>query len=180
VKLLVAPMVVLFGVWLAAEVRRGRLDRGRAWRAAAATLVPAAVTAVPFLAWHPRDFLTDAVAYHLGLVTDAYPIAGHGLPAQLLRAGVLTDPFGPSPPWATVLPATVVLLLGAWWVWSRPGLRTLLGVSGLVLLGVCFFHRSFMFYYVDVPAAALALAALVPVRSPAAPSGRRPVRATRA
>jgi hypothetical protein len=180
VKLLVAPMVVLFGVWLAAEVRRGRLDRGRAWRAAAATLVPAAVTAVPFLAWHPGDFLTDAVAYHLGLVTDAYPIAGHGLPAQLLRAGVLTDPFGPSPPWATVLPATVVLVLGAWWIWSRPGLRALLGVSGLALLGVCFFHRSFMFYYVDVPVTALALAALVPVRSPAAPSGRRPVRATRA
>ena len=168
VKLLIAPMVVLFGVWLAAEARRGRLDRGRAWWAAAATMAPAVVTAVPFLLWHPVDFLTDAVAYHLGLVRDAYPIAGHGLPAQLLRAGVLTDPFGPSPIWATALPAAVVLAAGAWWVWSRPGLRTLLGVSGLVLSGVLFFHRSFMFYYVDIPATALVLAALVPVRSPAA------------
>jgi hypothetical protein len=41
-------------------------------------------------------------------------------------------------------------------------------VYGLVLLGVLFFHRSFMFYYVDIPATALALAALVPVRSPGA------------
>jgi len=168
VKLLIAPMVVLFVVWLAAEARRGRLDRGRAWRAAAATMAPAVVTAVPFLLWHPGDFLTDTVAYHLGLVRDAYPIAGHGLPAQLLRAGVLTNPFGPSPLWATAVPAAVVLAAGAWWVWSRPGLRTLLGVSGLVLLGVLFFHRSFMFYYVDIPATALALAALVPVRSPGA------------
>jgi hypothetical protein len=112
VKLLIAPMVVLFVVWLAAEARRGRLDRGRAWRAA--------------------------------------------------------DPFGPSPLWATALPAAVVLIAGAWWVWSRPGLRPLLAVSGLVLLGVLFFHRSFMFYYVDIPATALALAALVPVRSPGA------------
>ena len=38
VKLLIAPMVVLFVVWLAAEARRGRLDRGRAWWAAAATM----------------------------------------------------------------------------------------------------------------------------------------------
>ena len=168
VKALLAPMVVLFVVWLAAEVRRGRLDPGRAWRAAAATVAPAVLTAVPFLLWHPGDFLTDAVAYPLGLVADAYPISGHGLAAQLLRAGVLTDPFGPSPLWATTLPAAVVLAAGAWWVWSRPGLRTLLGVSGLVLLGVLFFHRSFMFYYVDAPATAFALAALVPVRSPAA------------
>jgi hypothetical protein len=168
VKALLAPMVVLFFVWLAAEVRRGRLDPGRAWRAAAATVAPAVLTALPFLLWHPGDFLNDAVAYPLALIPDAYPISGNGLAAQLLRAGVLTDPFGPSPLWATTLPAALVLAAGAWWVWSRPGLRTLLGVSGLVLLGVLFFHRSFMFYYVDVVATAFALAALVPVRSPAA------------
>ena len=135
VKLLIAPMVVLFGVWLAAEVRRGRLDRCRAWRAAAATVAPALVAAVPFQVWHPAVFLTD--------------------------------PFGPSPIWATAVPAAAVLALGAWRVWSRPSLRTLFGVSGLVLLGVLF-HRSFMFYYVDVPATAFALAALVPLRSPGA------------
>jgi hypothetical protein len=181
VKLLVAPMVVLFLVWLAAEAGRGRLERGRAWRAAAASLLPAAVTAVPFLAWHPRDFLTDAVGYHLGLVADAYPIAGNGLPAYLLRAGVLHDPFGPSPLWATALPAAAVLLAGSWWVWVRPGARTLLWVSGLVMLGVLFFHRSFMFYYLDVPATALLLAALVPgpaaLRPPAPASAPRPARA---
>jgi Glycosyltransferase family 87 len=169
VKALLAPMVVLFVVWLAAEVRRGHLDPGRAWRAAAATVAPAVVTAVPFLLWHPGDFLTDAVAYPLGLIADAYPISGNGLAAQLLRAGVLTDPFGPSPLWVTTLPAALVLAAGAWWVWSRPGLRTLLGVSGLVLLGVLFFHRSFMFYYVDAPATAFALAALVLVRPLAPP-----------
>jgi hypothetical protein len=160
VKLLLAPMVLLYLVWLAAETRRGRLERRRAGAAAAAALAPAALTALPFLAWHPADFLTDAVAYHLGLVEDAYPIAGHGLPAQLLRAGFLDDPFGPVPVWATTLPAVVVVLLGVWWVWTRPGHRALLAASGLVMLGVLVFHRSFMFYYVDVPAAALLLAAL--------------------
>jgi hypothetical protein len=175
VKLLVAPVAWLFLVWLVAKVRRGRLDRAAAWRAAAATAAPAVVAALPFLAWHPRDFLTDAVGYHLGLVADAYPIAGHGLPALLLRAGVLHDPFGPSPLWTTTLPALAVLAGGTWWVWTRPGRRTLWCVSGLVLLGVLFFHRSFMFYYVDVPATALLLAALV--RPPAAASAPRPARA---
>jgi hypothetical protein len=175
VKLLLAPVAWLFLVWLAARVRQGRLERAGAWRAAAATTAPAVVTALPFLAWHPRDFLTDAVGYHLGLVADAYPIAGHGLPALLLRAGLLDDPFGPSPLWATALPAAAVLLLGTWWVWRHPGRRTLLWVSGLVLGGVLFFHRSFMFYYVDVPATALALAALV--RPPAPASAPRPARA---
>jgi hypothetical protein len=167
VKLLLAPMALLFLVWLAAEARRGRLERGRAWRAAAAAVVPGALVALPFLAWHPGDFLGDAVAYHLALVDDAYPIAGHGLPALLLRAGVLDDPFGPSPLWATALPAAVVVVVGVWWVWTRPGWRTLLWVSGLVLGGVLFFHRSFMFYYVIDPITVLVLAALV--RPPAPP-----------
>jgi hypothetical protein len=160
-------MLLLFGVWLAAEARQGRLGRRLAWQGAAAALAPAALVAAPFLAWHPADFLSDAVGYHLGLVADAYPIAGHGLPAQLLRAGVLTDPFGPSPLWATALPAAAVVLLGVWWVWSRPGWRTLLGVSGLVIFGVLCFHRSFMFSYVGIPATALLLAALVRPPEPA-------------
>jgi len=173
VKLLIAPMVVLFVVWVAAEASRGRLEWARARWAAAATVAPAVVTALPFLLWHPGDFLTDAVAYHLALVPDAYPIAGHGLPAYLLRAGVLTDPFGPAPPWATVLPTAAVMLAGCWWVWTRPGRRTLLWVSGLVLGGVLVFHRSFMFYYVDLPATALLLAAFgEPARPPEAPSAQ--------
>jgi hypothetical protein len=81
---------------------------------------------------------------------------------------MLTDPFGPSPLWATTLPATAVVLLGVWRVWSRPDQRTLLAASGLVILGVLFFHRSFMFYYVDIPATALLLAVLVPSRDRAA------------
>jgi type IV secretory pathway VirB3-like protein len=162
VKLLVAPMVLLFLVWLVAQTRRGPLARGRAWQAAAAMLAPALLVALPFLAWHPADFLTDAVGYHLGLVEDAYPIAGSGLPALLLHIGVLTDPFGPAPAWATTLPATAVILMGCWLVWSRPSPRSLLGATGVVILGLLFFHRSFMSYYIDVPATALLLAALLP------------------
>jgi hypothetical protein len=177
VKLLVAPAVVLFLVWVAAEARRGRLGPGGAWPAAAGSLLPAVVTGLPFLAWHPTDFLTDTVAYHLALVPDAYPIAGDGLPAYLLRAGLLHDPFGSAPLWATTLPAVAVLLAGSWWVWAHPGRRTLWWASGLVLGGVLFFHRSFMFYYLDVPATALALAALV--RPPAAASAPPPARARR-
>jgi hypothetical protein len=162
VKLLVAPMVVLFLVWLVAQSRSGRLARDRAWQAAAAMVTPVLLVALPFLAWHPVAFLTDAVGYHLGLVDDAYPIAGNGLPALLLHVGVLTDPFGPTPAWATTLPTTAVLLMGGWLVWSRPSTRTLLATSGLVTLGLLFFHRSFMSYYIDIPATALLLAALVP------------------
>jgi hypothetical protein len=163
VKLLLAPMVLLFLVWLAAEVRHGRLDRIRAGQAAAATVVPAALVAVPFLAWHPADLLTDAVAYHLGLVGDTFPIGGHGLPALLLHLGVLTDPFGSTPLWATALPATAVIAAGSWWVWTHPSLRSLLVASGVVLLGVLFFHRSFMFSYLAIPTTALLLAPLAAV-----------------
>jgi hypothetical protein len=187
VKPLLAPMAWLFLVWLAARVRHGRLERSAAWRAAAATTAPVVLTALPFLAWHPRDFLADAVGYPLGLVADAYPISGDGLPALLLRAGVLHDPFGPSPLWATGLPAAAVLVIGTWWVWTHPGRHTLLWVTGLVLSGVIFFHRSFMFYYVDVPSTALLLAALLPaaplpglaaLRSPGPASARPPARAS--
>jgi hypothetical protein len=83
-------------------------------------LTPPLLVALPFLAWHPTDLLSDAVGYHLGLVDEAYPIAGSGLSALLLHIGVLTDPFGPAPAWATTLPATAVLLMGCWLVWSRP------------------------------------------------------------
>jgi hypothetical protein len=174
VKLLVAPMALLFLVWLAAATRDGRLGRDRARRGAAAVLVPPLLVAVPFLAWHPVDFLTDAVGYHLGLVPDAYPIAGSGLPALLLHLGVLTDPFGPAPAWATALPAAGVVLAGGWLVWSRPGWRRLLAVSGAVILGVLCFHRSFMSYYVDVPVTALALAVLTPARRVADAAASRP------
>jgi hypothetical protein len=153
-------------VWLAAEVRRGRLERIRAGQAAAATVVPAALVAAPFLAWHPADLLTDAVAYHLGLVGDTFPIGGHGLPALLLHLGVLTDPFASTPLWATALPAAAVIAAGTWWVWTHPGLRSLLVASGVVLLGVLFFHRSFMFSYLAIPTTALLLAPLVTGRAP--------------
>jgi hypothetical protein len=125
-------------------------------------LTPPLLVALPFLAWHPTDLLSDAVGYQLGLVDEAYPIAGSGLSALLLHIGVLTDPFGPAPAWATTLPATAVLLMGCWLVWSRPSPGTLLGVTGVVILGLLFFHRSFMSYYLDIPATALVLAALLP------------------
>jgi hypothetical protein len=96
---------------------------------------------LPFLAWHPADFLTDAVR-HLGLVPDADPIAGSGLPALLLHLGLVADPFGPAPAWATTLPAAAVVAAGSWLVWSRPGPRTLLVASGLVILGVLWFHAA--------------------------------------
>ncbi len=52
--------------------------------------------------------------------------------------------------------------MGMWLVWSRPSPRTFLGAAGVVILGVLFFHRSFMSYYIDVPVTALLLAALLP------------------
>ncbi len=76
VKLLIAPMVLLFLVWLAAQTRSGRLARDRAWQAAAAMLTPPFLGALPFLAWHPTDLLTDAVGYHLRLVRTVTLLPG--------------------------------------------------------------------------------------------------------
>jgi len=82
-KLLAAPAAALFLVWLARRVADRELGRRAAVGAGAATVLPALVSAAPFLLWHPAAFLDDAVRYHLGAGRNPFPVAGQGLPALL-------------------------------------------------------------------------------------------------
>jgi len=163
-KLLVVPAVVLFAAWLARRARDGELDRRTAVSAAAAAVLPAAVTAVPFLLWHPAAFLDDALLYHLGASAERFPIAGQGLPVLLHALGVIRDPLGSAPVWATTLPTLLLLAVGAGWLWRRgwTSPRAFLLAATFVTVGTFWFSRAFMGNYWPVPMTLLALAVLAP------------------
>jgi len=177
-KLLVAPVVVLFAVWLARRVRDGELDLRAAVRAAAAAVLPAAVTAVPFLLWHPTDFLDDAVLYHLGASAERFPMAGQGLPTLLNALQAIRDPMGPAPVWSTTLPTVVTLAAGAGWLWRRgqTSPQAFLLAATLVTVGGLWFSRAFMGNYWQAPMILLALAVLAPwpAEASGAPGGQAP------
>lgn len=163
-KLLVAPAVVLFVVWLARRVRDRELDLRPAVRATAAAVLPMAVTAVPFLLWHPGAFLDDALWYHLGASAERFPIAGHGLPSLLYALRVIDDPMGPTPVWASTVPTLLALAVSAGWLWhrARTGPKTFLVVTTLATLAALWFSRDFMQNYWQVPMTLLALAVVAP------------------
>jgi hypothetical protein len=104
--------------------------------------------------WSLRERGDLGLAMAVGLSPLLLPYLWQGVNDVLLIAGLAVM--------AAALARRRVVLAGAWLVWSRPSPRALLAVSGVVVLGVLCFHRSFMSYYVDVPAAALLLAALLP------------------
>jgi Glycosyltransferase family 87 len=166
--------LALFVVWLWAEARQGRMPWRGAWRAAGAGLAIPLATAAPFLLWHPGAFLDDTFGYTLALGRDTYPIFGFNLPRLLLRLGVLRDPFGPAPLWATALPAGAAMLAAAWWLWRRPATRTLLVSAAVALAASLCFHRWTTEYYYLVVPVSLALLAQVPPRAGAAPAAATP------
>jgi hypothetical protein len=171
-KLLVAPAVALFVVWLARRVRDRELDLRAAVGAAAAAVLPVAVTAVPFLLWHPAAFLDDAVLYHLGASAERFPLAGQGLPSLLHAVQVIRDPMGTAPAWSTTLPTVVALAAGAGWLWrrGRGGPQAFLLAATLVTMSGLWFSRSFMGNYWQVPMTLLALAVVAPWPAGASPA----------
>jgi hypothetical protein len=159
-KLLLAPLALVFLVWLAASARHGRLDRSTAVRAAGVLLLPSVVTMAPFLLWHPGAMLEDVLLFHAGLVPPRYPIVGAGFPSMLFDLDVVHHRWAAAPVWSTVLPTVAVLVGACAWVWRRPRVADLLGAGAAVSLASVYFSRAFTTTYWWLPVALLSLAAV--------------------
>ena len=169
-KLLLAPFALVFLAWLLAGARQGRLPRSTAVRAAAALALPAAVTAVPFLLWHPGAIVEDVLLFHAGLAPPRYPISGAGFPALLFDLDVIHDRWAAAPPWSTLLPTVAALLAAGVWLWRRPRVADLLAAGAAVSLASVYFSRAFTTTYWWLPVAMLSLAAVARPREIAGPA----------
>jgi hypothetical protein len=160
-KLILAPLALVFVVWLAAGARHGGLERSTAVRAAAALVLPSLVTMAPFLLWHPAAMLQDVVAFHAGLAPPRYPVTGSGFPALLFELDVIHDRRAAAPVWSTLLPTAAALAAACAWVWRRGRLVDLLGVGAAASLASVYFSRAFTMTYWWLPVTLLCLAAVV-------------------
>jgi hypothetical protein len=135
----------------------GRVGRPVVTRALAVFAGVLAAGFLPFLAADARAVWADTVAYG----ADAYPIMGYGLPALLLRAGVL-EGRDAAYPVALVLLA-VWLPVTAWLLWnqirSRAAWVGAAGFAGSMFL-LLFVGRVFHPSYLIWPLAGIAIAVL--------------------
>jgi len=159
-KLLLAPVALVFLAWLAAGARQGRLRRSTVVRAAVALLLPAVVTAAPFLLWHPGAIVEDVLLFHAGLAPPRYPISGAGFPALLFDLGVIHDRWAQAPMWSTLLPTVAALVGAGAWLWRRTRVADLLAAGAAVSLASVYFSRAFTTTYWWLPVALLSLAAV--------------------
>jgi hypothetical protein len=159
-KLLLAPLALVLLAWLAAAARQRRLPRSTAVRAAAALLLPAVVTAAPFLLWHPAALIQDVLLFHAGLAPPRYPISGAGFPALLFDLDVVHDRWAAAPMWSTLLPTVVAAAAAGVWVWRRPRVADLLAAGAAASLASVYFSRAFTTTYWWLPVALLSLAAV--------------------
>jgi hypothetical protein len=163
-KLLLAPFALVLLAWLVAGARQGRLRRSTVARAAGALLLPAAVTAAPFLLWHPGAIVEDVLLFHAGLAPPRYPISGAGFPALLFDLDVIHDRWAAAPPWSTLLPTAAALLAAGVWVWRRTTVADLLAAGAAASLASVYFSRAFTTTYWWLPVALLSLAAVARAR----------------
>jgi hypothetical protein len=176
-KLLLAPFALVFLVWLVAGVRRGRLRRSGAVRAAAALALPSVVTMTPFLLWHPGAMIQDVLLFHAGLAPPRYPILGAGFPALLFDVDVVHNRWAAAPVWSTLLPTVAALAAAGVWVWRRTTAVDLLGAGAAASLAAVYFSRAFTMTYWWLPVAMLVLATVASPGSPrsdGAPDGGAP------
>ena len=159
-KLLLAPFALVFLAWLAAGAWQGRLRRSTAVRVAGALLLPAIVTAAPFLLWHPGAIVEDVLLFHAGLAPPRYPISGAGFPALLFDLDVIHDRWAQTPMWSTLLPTVAALVAAGVWVWRRTRVADLLAAGAAVSLASVYFSRAFTTTYWWMPVALLSLAAV--------------------
>jgi hypothetical protein len=103
----------------------------------------------PFFFWNMKAFLADTVGFTNGTVPYSYPIRGIGFSVVLVALGILpnTQASYPSGLMQLIFGLPVVVL--GWYVLQRqPTLRTVVSVSGLLLLVLLFFSRFFIDNYV--------------------------------
>jgi hypothetical protein len=180
-KLILAPLALVFLVWLVAGARHGALQRSTVLRAAAALALPTVVTMAPFLLWHPGAMLQDVVAFHAGLAPPRYPVSGAGFPALLFELDVIHDRRAAAPVWSTLLPTAAALAAAGAWVWRRRRLADLLGVGAAASLAAVYFSRAFTMTYWWLPVALVCLAAVASTPAPASAGGSAvPVSTSRA
>jgi hypothetical protein len=113
---------------------------------------------LPFLLADARALWTDTVAYG----ADTYPIMGYGLPAFLLRAGLLESPNAAYPV-ALVLLA-VWLPVTVWLLWNQVRSRAAwVGAAGFAgsIFVLLFVGRVFHSSYLIWPLAGIAIAVLL-------------------
>jgi hypothetical protein len=169
-KLLLAPFALVLLAWLVAGARQGRLRRSTAVRAAAALALPAAVTAAPFLLWHPGAIVEDVLLFHAGLAPPRYPITGAGFPALLFELDIIHDRWAAAPLWSTLLPTVAALGAAGVWVWRRTRVADLLAAGAAVSLASVYFSRAFTTTYWWLPVALLSLTAVARPRELAGPA----------
>ena len=128
--------------------------------AAGALVLPAVVTAAPFLLWHPGAIVEDVLLFHAGLAPPRYPISGAGFPALLFDLDVVHDRWAAAPLWSTLLPTVAALVAAGAWVWRRTRVADLLAAGAAVSLVSVYFSRAFTTTYWWLPVALLSLAAV--------------------
>jgi hypothetical protein len=169
VKLLLAPLALVFLAWVAGRAWRGGLERSVVLRVAGALALPVAVTAAPFLLWDAGALLRDAVLFHAGLAPPRYPIGGAGLPALLFDLDLVHDRGAAAPVWSTLVPTLASLAAACAWVWRRSGVAELLWVGAAASLAALYFSRAFTMTYWWLPVALVALTVLARPGPPARP-----------
>jgi hypothetical protein len=160
VKLLLAPLALVFLAWLAGRAWRGGLERSAVLRAAGALALPLAVTAAPFLVWDARAMVGDVVLFHAGLAPPRYPIVGAGLPALLFDLDLVHDRGAAAPVWSTLVPTLAALAAACAWAWRRSGVADLLWVGAAASLAALYCSRAFTMTYWWLPVALVSLTVL--------------------
>jgi hypothetical protein len=147
------------------------------WRACVRRCWPAIAIPVagslPFLVWHPADFLEDVLLWNFGFGADAYPVRwdGYGATPLAYGLGLVDAPRGDNPLWWLFPVVTIgAAALLARWVRSAPTPARALVASGALSWAALFSSRFFADNYLVVPTLFLVTAWL---GAPAAKGGDR-------